>query len=205
MKHTTVIAITGGPCAGKTCALPIIRRFLEERGYCVLTIPETATELMSSGAGYAFSGSAYAFQCNVLRLQRYKEDLMLAACAARETPTVILCDRGIPDGFAYMPAEEIPAMLRACGTEREEILTRYDAVFHLVSSALGAPESYGRSTNAARLEDSVEEAIKSDRATLAAWSGHPRLCVIDSADDFGEKLSRLERELLRLLEGEPSV
>ena len=43
------IVITGGPCAGKTTALSWIQNAFTKKGYRVLFVPETATELISGG------------------------------------------------------------------------------------------------------------------------------------------------------------
>ena len=48
-KQTAKIVLTGGPCAGKTTALTWINNYFAKRGYAVLIIPETATELISNG------------------------------------------------------------------------------------------------------------------------------------------------------------
>ena len=45
----TKIVITGGPCAGKTTALSWIMNSFTEKGYVVLIVPETATELINGG------------------------------------------------------------------------------------------------------------------------------------------------------------
>ena len=45
----TKIAVTGGPCAGKTTALSRIQRDFSHLGYTVLIVPETATLLISGG------------------------------------------------------------------------------------------------------------------------------------------------------------
>ena len=45
----TKIVITGGPCAGKTTAMNWISNAFRERGYDVLFVPETATELITGG------------------------------------------------------------------------------------------------------------------------------------------------------------
>lgn len=45
----TKIVITGGPCAGKTTGMSWIQNAFTERGYKVLFISETATELISGG------------------------------------------------------------------------------------------------------------------------------------------------------------
>ena len=43
------IVITGGPCAGKTTALSWIANDLPQKGYRVVFVPETATELIGGG------------------------------------------------------------------------------------------------------------------------------------------------------------
>ena len=45
----TKIVITGGPCAGKTTGMGKIQREFSKRGYTVLFVPETATELITGG------------------------------------------------------------------------------------------------------------------------------------------------------------
>ena len=55
-KHAAnvyLIAITGGPCAGKTTALERLAGFLRERSFRVFTVPEAATMLFSNGVSFA--------------------------------------------------------------------------------------------------------------------------------------------------------
>ena len=40
------IVLTGGPCAGKTTALSMIEQKLTEKGYKVIIVTESATEMM---------------------------------------------------------------------------------------------------------------------------------------------------------------
>lgn len=49
MKKIWTFVLTGGPCSGKTTALSIIEQQLSKRGYYVLVVPESATELINSG------------------------------------------------------------------------------------------------------------------------------------------------------------
>jgi nucleoside-triphosphatase THEP1 len=49
MKELTKIVITGGPCAGKSTAMSRIQSEFSTRGYTVLFVPETATELITGG------------------------------------------------------------------------------------------------------------------------------------------------------------
>ena len=47
-KHMKV-AVTGGPCAGKTTAMQKIVDEFTEKGYKVFVVSETATELINGG------------------------------------------------------------------------------------------------------------------------------------------------------------
>ena len=49
MKKSIKIAVTGGPCAGKSSALDMLKTFFEQNGYKVLIVAETATEMMNGG------------------------------------------------------------------------------------------------------------------------------------------------------------
>lgn len=49
MKQVWTLVLTGGPCSGKTTGLATIEQELTNRGYYVLIVPETATELISTG------------------------------------------------------------------------------------------------------------------------------------------------------------
>ena len=48
-KKVYKIALTGGPCAGKTTALSWIDNYFSKKGYSVLFVSETATELITGG------------------------------------------------------------------------------------------------------------------------------------------------------------
>ena len=77
-KHKK-IAITGGPCAGKTTAMQKIVEEFTERGYKVFVVSETATELISGGAK-PFGDNPIdllEFQRYVLEMQLSKEKLFV--------------------------------------------------------------------------------------------------------------------------------
>lgn len=77
--------------------------------------------------------------------------------------------------------------------------TRYDAVFHLVTAADGAPLHYNTSNNSARSE-TAEEAVEMDGRTREAWFGHPRLMTFDnvSVSTFDEKIEKIVSTLQRI-------
>lgn len=68
-------------------------------------------------------------------------------------PAVLLCDRGTLDGAAYIPKEMWDRLLRAKRLDPLRIREgRYDAVFHLVTAAMGAEAYYSLMNNVARTE-----------------------------------------------------
>lgn len=75
---------------------------------------------------------------------------------------------------------------------------RYDAVFHLVTTAIGAEEFYSNANNATRLED-AKLARDLDLRVLGAWVGHPKVFIIDNSTDFDGKMNRVVTIICRLL------
>ena len=49
MKKIFHLVLTGGPCAGKSTAITKVFDELTQKGYSVLIVPETATEIILSG------------------------------------------------------------------------------------------------------------------------------------------------------------
>jgi hypothetical protein len=66
--------------------------------------------------------------------------------------SVLLCDRGLMDGSAYVSKEQWDAVLDEMGWSPVHLRDkRYDLVLHLVTAADGAPDFYNKS-NEARYE-----------------------------------------------------
>ena len=180
----TKIVITGGPCAGKTTAMSWIEKEFggKGRGYTVLFVPETATELITGGVAPWTCGSNLDYQKCQVRLQKEKEAVFEQA--ARTMPAekvLIVCDRGVLDNKAYMSQAELDAVMRASGTNEVEERDGYDGVFHMVTAAKGALEAYTLANNAARTE-TPEQAADLDDKIIAAWTGHPHLRIIDNSE-----------------------
>ena len=198
MQAITKIALTGGPCAGKSTALSRIGQLFAGLGYKVIFVSETATDLILGGIAFG-SIPTVDFQTSVLALQLFREK-NFEACARKlpDEKILIVCDRGALDGKAYLPPDEFAVVLDRAGTSEAELRANYDAVFHLVSSADGAAEHYSTEQNTARTE-SPEQAAMLDRAVIEAWTGHPHFRVIDNSTGFEEKLQRLAREIEHFL------
>ena len=196
------VVITGGPCAGKSTAMSYVQNAFTELGYTVLFVPETATELITGGVAPWTCGTNLEYQKCQMRLQLEKERIFLQAAKTMNADKIlIVCDRGLLDNKAYMTEEEFAEAVKYIGSSEVELRDNYDAVFHLVTAAMGAEEFYTRANNAARTE-TVEEARALDGKLISAWTGHPHLRVIDNSTSFENKMKRLVGEIASFL-GEP--
>ena len=205
-KNITKIVLTGGPAAGKTSLISrILKEFKQENGWRVITIPETATDLISGFGIKPFGNcmSMLAFQDFVIADQIHKEKLALqAAEIVPEENILIIYDRALMDDKAYISDEEFAEVIsRFDGRTEQSVLANYDAVLHLVTCAKGAEFAYDLG-NAARTE-SLEYAREMDDRTLRAWKGHPNLKIIDNSVNFEDKLRRAIQEIYRIV-GEPA-
>ena len=177
------IVLTGGPGAGKTAVLELIRQ-----SFCVhvRVVPESAGVVF--GGGFPRGGEPAvrrAAQRAIFHVQRELETAIEIANLA-----VVLCDRGTVDGAAYWPGPG--AMWPELGTTLEEQLARYHAVIHLRTPP--AAGGYDQ-RNPLRIE-SAEEAAAIDDRIAAAWAPHPRRFEVANAADFLTKAARAV-EILR--------
>lgn len=198
MKITKIV-ITGGPCAGKSTAMSWIQNAFSMKGYTVLFIPETATELISGGVAPWTTGTNLDYQKCQMRLQLEKERIFEKGSRTMPADKILLvCDRGAMDNRAYMNDEEFAAVLEEVGSNEVELRDSYDAVFHLVTAAKGAVSFYTTDNNAARRE-TPEEACALDDRLIAAWTGHPHFRLIDNSSSFEQKMLRLISEISSFL------
>lgn len=201
-KSLTKIAITGGPCGGKTSGLAKISSSLSDKSYEVIVIPEAATFIKNAGVKIAENYiSGYEFEEMIFKQQVFFEKLFEEYAEKLDGKNVILvCDRGIVDGKAYLADEcEYNKLLSELGLNPIEVRDSYDAVFHLKTVADGKEEYYTCENNEARKEKTPEEAREADRKTIKAWIGHPHFRVIDNSTNFEGKMTRLMAEIYSFL------
>ena len=175
------IALTGGPCAGKSTFVSSCKRLLDERGIKTITIPEVATEIMASSIMYG-DIPHLAFQTIVLSkmLLNEKNALIAAECYKEQgQDVVIFYDRGICDNKAYCSAEDWQKLLKSKGLSDEKLRHRYDAVFNIVTTAYGAENVWEmlHGNNPQRYERTVAQAQETEDRTQAAWAGHHNLKI----------------------------
>lgn len=203
------VVLTGGPCAGKSTGLAQIERILTERGYKVLVVAETATELITSGYKIGDEIDAYNFQTILFEKQTAKEKLYDEISKKYSSDKiVILYDRGIMDALAFCPKEIMQRIFREHNVTESEIMARYDGVIHMVTAADGAEQYYvygesaaAKGNNGVRKETPAEARI-ADKRCMVAWCGHPHLRVVDNKRGFAQKIKTVVDEILNLL-GEP--
>lgn len=196
------IVITGGPCAGKSSIISMLK---EEFGDDIITVPEAATLLLSGG--FPMPGKhlelcdrwQYAFQKSVLHLQKSLEDAY-SLMAERKQAKLLVCDNGLPSGAAYMPGG-INEFISMYGVDFEQELADYDSIIHLETIALSQPEKYGRHNNENRYT-SLAEAIKHDVLIKEIWKDHPRRLILDSILPLEEKFHRAKSLLTEILADE---
>lgn len=171
------IALTGGPGAGKTAVLELLRRTACRH---VHVLPEAAGIVFGGGfpRGHTLEQRRPA-QRAIFYVQRELEATAGAADAA-----IVLCDRGTIDGLAYWPGPE--DMWEPLGTSLDEQLARYHAVIHLRTPPIDAGYNHD---NPLRVE-SAAEAAKIDAKIAAAWARHPRRFEVPATHDFLSKATR---------------
>lgn len=194
------ICLTGGPCAGKTTALSFVRQRLEDMGFYVVIVHETATELINSGITPAVLPSL-SFQRILLEHLIEKEKRWKAAAAMMMgDKKVIICDRGAADIAAYAPSHMFDLLLRQRDYTIVDVRDKpYNGVIFLRSVAVDKAELYSCANNAARLEKDPAVAKALDNKTLEAWNGCPHLSVIDNSTDMAGKSLRVLQAMCRIL------
>lgn len=179
------VVLTGGPGAGKTAVLELIRQ-----SFCVhvKVLPEAAGIVF--GGGFPRGEGAELRQAAQRAIFYVQRELETAADAGN--PAIVLCDRGTVDGAAYWPGPD--DLWSSVGTTLEEQLGRYDAVIHLRTPSV---ETGYNQENPLRIE-SAREAATVDARIASAWDRHPRRFVVEAATDFLDKAARA----LHILRGE---
>jgi predicted ATPase len=179
------IVLTGGPGAGKTAVLELVRQ-----EFCahVQVLPEAAGIVF--GGGFPRTGSPDRLrgaQRAIFFVQRELESIGDA-----DNPAVVLCDRGTVDGAAYWPGPE--SFWDAVGTTQQREMTRYDVVIHLRTPTIDGGYNNG---NPLRTE-SASAAAEIDQRLLRTWQAHPHRFIVPSSQDFLEKATHV----VEILKGE---
>lgn len=169
------IVLTGGPGAGKTAVLELVRHTLCRH---VEILPEAAGIVFGGGFPREEADQArQAEQRAIFHVQRELEVLGDVHNAA-----IVLCDRGSVDGVAYWPGTP-NSFWTSLNTTLDFEMSRYAAVLHLRTPT---PSQGYNQQNPLRIETPTS-AAQVDQRILEAWRHHPRRHVIEATPDFLEK------------------
>lgn len=172
------VVLTGGPGAGKTAFLELVRQSLCQH---VVVLPESASLLFAGGFPRQTSPEGRrAVQRAIFHVQHELE-----RTADLDGAAVVICDRGSLDGLAYWPGD-VEDFWPQAHTTLEDELARYAAVIQLRT-----PTAHGgyNHQNPLRTE-SAEDAAEIDRRIEQVWAQHPHRHLIDSSHYFLEKAAR---------------
>lgn len=174
-----LVVLTGGPGAGKTAVLELVRKVLCEH---VAILPEAASILFGGGFWRLDSPTGkMAAQRAIFHVQNEMQQLVLD----EKKWSMGLCDRGTLDGLAYWPGKE-SEYFATLNTSLEREFQKYTAVIHLRSPSIAKGYNY---QNPIRVE-SAELAAKIDQKIHEVWKGHPSYSQIESMDNFIDKVHR---------------
>lgn len=133
----------------------------------------------------------------LMRLQiALEESFLEIGQMVTDQHVVILIDRGLLDGSAYVSRAEWQALMDELNMNVVVMRdNRYDGVLHLVTAAEGAEKFYASLSNEARYE-SKSEAIMKDKKLREAYMGHKNWVMIDnSASTFQEKINQAKQQV----------
>ena len=100
------LALTGGPCGGKSSSLAAFTTALQAKGYHVYVCPEVPTIMIQGGCAYpgeAAGQRLIEFETALIQLQLQMENSFQQVARSTHKHSVIVVDRGLIDISAYLP------------------------------------------------------------------------------------------------------
>lgn len=216
--HVVRIALTGGPCAGKSSAVENIVKKARKKGFDVVVAPEMPTLIFNAGIKMPEEHDedfTFAFQSSNVSLQLQLERSLTNICACTNRPTILVFDRGIMDSKAYIDEDGWKKVLKYIDErnnrrqfDEEYILKRYDGVIHLETAAKGAESYYKNGWTKDDMgrkvyrKETPEEARVMDDIMIKCWKNHHKHFVVDnvSYNSFDQKLSAVSDCILQIAE-----
>lgn len=184
-----MVVLTGGPCGGKSTTLPLLKYGLElmedphgNKKYKVLLLNEVATSLINEKiTPKTLSGGVKEFQQRIFNTQLKEEKNLIDEATKFEeenpnTECIILCDRGLLDGLAYMDQESRISTLYAHNFTLEKVYNRYDLVIHLHNFA--SDNKLYSERKESRWED-IKQARELDENLFNIWKYHNKFIEIN--------------------------
>lgn len=186
--NTYRIVLTGGPCGGKSTIINSVAKRLEDEGYNVIVVNETAREIMEKGNIAKPEDRDYTlkFQEMILQEQLRKEkSVNILAQTEGNKNTIILYDRGTMDNRAFLSCQkDFDSILKKNNVTELNLLNRYDIVIHLASLATTNNKDY---INDDIRKENPNEAKILDNKIATAWLLHPNFHIIMPTKNIKDK------------------
>lgn len=194
-----LVALMGGPCAGKSSAIAFLRYHLSKAGFQALTLPETASLFWNNSEGFQLEWSRdetklLDMQHIFLRHQMAVEDAFckFAKLHPRKRSILIL-DCCTLNSKLYLSDAQWDKLLKLSGNAftEEQLLNRYDLVIHMNSCAFTDAYEWGPDSNNPGRHHSPEQANELDRRCSEVLQAHPQLREVPRFEDFDAKLRKV--------------
>jgi len=192
--------LTGGPCAGKSSILALIRDRLRKRGMQVITVPEYATHFFANSDGFQVewvgTEKEHGLQDVFLRYQMMQESMFMEFAALNDKPSVLLLDRAVIDQKVFTSSDEIwQSALSKNNVTEAQLLDRYDMVMHLGTCAKVGDYEWGPGSNNPGRYHNPDEALKLDKTCEEVYHGHKQLRMIPHCGKFQDKVDQVMKYL----------
>lgn len=186
------IAITGGPCSGKSTAIDYVKRHFEKKGIPVFVLEESARILLENGADRSnmleFENAVFNHQ---IKAEEELEKRIEKANLDEEESVLVICDRGIVDAYGYLDDEDRAKLIDRTKIDLINAWCRYDAVMFL--------ETADNYENDSERTENEEEARRISDNILSVWMGHPHLRYIKAEEQIENKFKALKNEIKTLV------
>lgn len=188
------IVITWWPCAGKTTGMASVVQKVSQMWWNVLVVPEAARELIHSWLRPWEVVRWLDFQDLVIKKQLAQEDLYeraaryaMANSQSWRQNQLILLDRGLMDGIAYVDPDDFDQILYKNNLDRGKILQDiYDGIVFLDSAAEWAEEFYKKDEER---DETPAEARENNSRLKLGHIGTEKYRLQTNKQNFEEKIS----------------
>ena len=191
------IVLTGGPCAGKTSAIKLIKDYFEKENIIVLFIDECDTKIINNGiTPYGENKiDMYDFQKHVFKMQLEEEEKIENYIKEnKDKDIIVLYDRCLIDNRSYVSEKQYNKLLKEFNIDIKEYINKFDLFIHLVTAAVDT-EYYTLENNNARVE-SKEDAILLDEKIMKCYKNIPNHKIADNRSNFDDKI----KYIIKLIE-----
>lgn len=140
-----------------------------------------------------------------MKLQVALEDSFIEIgklAGSQGSDVVILIDRGLMDGSAYVSKTQWQALMDDLGVSTVQIRdNRYDAVIHMVTAADGAENFYLSMESGEPRYESIEEAKQKDELLRQAYMGHQKWILVKNTEcqNFLDKIEKTKEAVLDVI------